>query len=117
MAVASSSWRRLCAVARAPTRPSEEIRKAGFVPPVDGTVHSLDDEITLDRYKQHDIDAVVDRLVISHAGAAEDLKSARSRLTDSVETALKFGEGFLTVALADGRKSDGATAGRALRRY
>ncbi len=85
----------------------EEIRKAGFVRArVDGTVHSLDDEITLDRYKQHDIDAVVDRLVIAHAGAAEDLKSARSRLTDSVETALKFGEGFLTISQADGRKPE-----------
>jgi excinuclease ABC subunit A len=62
----------------------EEIRKAGFVRArVDGTVHSLDDEISLDRYKQHDIDAVVDRLVISHEAGAEDLKSARSRLTDS----------------------------------
>jgi excinuclease ABC subunit A len=85
----------------------EEIRKSGFVRArVDGTVHSLDDEITLDRYKQHDIDAVVDRLVITQQGAAEDLKSARSRLTDSVETALKFGEGFLTVAPQDGRKSE-----------
>jgi excinuclease ABC subunit A len=83
----------------------EEIRKAGFVRArVDGVVHSLDDEITLDRYKQHDIDAVVDRLVISDDGTAEDRQSARSRLTDSVETALKFGEGFLTVAhLQDGK--------------
>ncbi len=83
----------------------EEIRKAGFVRArVDGVVHSLEDEITLDRYKQHDIDAVVDRLVISNDGTAEDRKSARSRLTDSVETALKFGEGFLTVAhLQDGK--------------
>ena len=85
----------------------EEIRKAGFVRArVDGTVHSLDDEITLDRYKQHDIDAVVDRLVISHEGSAEDQKSGRSRLTDSVETALKFGEGFLTVMVLDGHKAE-----------
>ncbi len=83
----------------------EEIRKAGFVRArVDGVVHSLDEEITLDRYKQHDIDAVVDRLVISSDGSTDDRKSARSRLTDSIETALKFGEGFLTVAnLEDGR--------------
>src|SRR5512136_1360174 len=77
----------------------EEIRKAGFVRArVDGTVHSLDDEINLDRYKQHDIDAVVDRLVISDQMGEEDKKASRSRLTDSVETALKFGEGFLTVS-------------------
>jgi excinuclease ABC subunit A len=88
----------------------EEIRKAGFVRArVDGTVHSLDEEINLDRYKQHDIDAVVDRLVISHEGAAEDAKAARSRLTDSVETALKFGEGFVTVAFLDGRKGEASS--------
>ena len=45
----------------------EEIRKAGFTRArVDGVPHSLDDEIELDRYKQHTIEAVVDRLVISH---------------------------------------------------
>jgi excinuclease ABC subunit A len=76
----------------------EEIRKAGFTRArVDGTVHSLDDEIELDRYKQHTIEAVVDRLVISQEGDREERKSARTRLTDSVETALKFGEGYVTV--------------------
>ncbi len=83
----------------------EEIRKAGFVRArVDGKVVSLDDEIELDRYKQHNIDAVVDRLVINQAGDEEERKSAGSRLTDSVETALKFGEGFVTVALVDGEE-------------
>ena len=44
----------------------EEIRKAGFARArVDGNVYSLDDDISLDRYKQHTIEAVVDRLVIS----------------------------------------------------
>jgi len=85
----------------------EEVRKAGFARArVDGTVHSLDDEISLDRYKQHNIDAVVDRLVISNNGSQEDKKSARTRLTDSVETALKFGEGYVTVARADSKEGD-----------
>jgi len=76
----------------------EEIRKAGFTRArVDGTVYSLDDEIELDRYKQHTIEAVVDRLVISREGTKEDQKAALTRLTDSVETALKFGEGYVTV--------------------
>ncbi len=76
----------------------DEIRKAGFVRVrVDGTVYSLDDEITLDRYKIHNIEAVVDRLVLSQAESAEDEQAARSRLTDSVETALKVGEGYLIV--------------------
>jgi excinuclease ABC subunit A len=75
-----------------------EIRKAGFTRTrVDGTVHSLDDEIELDRYKQHTIEAVVDRLVISHNGDKEEKRSARTRLTDSIETALKFGEGYVTI--------------------
>jgi len=83
----------------------EEIRKAGFTRVrVDGTVHSLDDEIELDRYKQHTIEAVVDRLVISHEGEKEERKAALTRLTDSIETALKFGEGYLTINLVDGQK-------------
>ena len=84
----------------------DEIRKAGFTRTrVDGTVTSLDEEIELDRYKQHTIEAVVDRLVISNEGTKEDKRSALTRLTDSVETALKFGEGYLTVNLVD-KKED-----------
>src|SRR5215212_4257477 len=80
----------------------EEIRKAGFARArVDGNVHSLDDEINLDRYKQHTIEAVVDRLVISNNGEKEDRKAARTRITDSVETALKFGEGYVSINLVD----------------
>jgi excinuclease ABC subunit A len=80
----------------------EEIRKAGFARArVDGQVHSLDDEINLDRYKQHTIEAVVDRLVISHEGGKEEQKAARTRITDSVETALKFGEGYVSLNLVD----------------
>jgi excinuclease ABC subunit A len=80
----------------------EEIRKAGFARArVDGSVHSLDDEISLDRYKQHTIEAVVDRLVISHEGGKEEQKAARTRITDSVETALKFGEGYVSINLVD----------------
>src|SRR5689334_2027316 len=80
----------------------EEIRKAGFARArVDGQVYSLDDEISLDRYKQHTIEAVVDRLVISHEGDKEEQKSARTRITDSVETALKFGEGYVSITLVD----------------
>jgi excinuclease ABC subunit A len=74
----------------------EEIRKAGFVRArVDGVIYSLDEEINLDRYKAHTIEAVVDRLVVTGSESAED----RTRLTDSVETALKFGEGYLTVSI------------------
>jgi excinuclease ABC subunit A len=84
----------------------EEIRKAGFTRVrVDGNAHSLEDEIELDRYKQHTIEAVVDRLVISQPEDKEEKKSARTRLTDSIETALKFGEGYVTINLVD-KKED-----------
>lgn len=76
----------------------EEIRKAGFVRArVDGKVYNLDEEVTLDRYKIHTIEAVVDRIVISHSKDKEESQTFRSRLTDSVETGLKVGEGYLTV--------------------
>jgi excinuclease ABC subunit A len=78
----------------------EEIRKAGFARVrVDGTVYSLDEEISLDRYKIHTIEAVVDRLVVSGEGSEQDRKANITRLTDSVETALKFGDGYLTVQI------------------
>ncbi len=84
----------------------EEIRKSGFARArVDGTVYSLDDEINLDRYRQHTIEAVVDRLVISQDGSKEERKAASTRLTDSIETALKFGEGYVSVNLVD-KKED-----------
>ncbi len=86
----------------------EEIRKAGFTRVrVDGAVTSLDDEIELDRYKRHTIEAVVDRLVISKHENKEEKKAASTRLTESVETALKFGEGYVTVNLVDGEKVEG----------
>ncbi len=90
----------------------EEIRKAGFVRArVDGQVYSLDEEISLDRYKQHTIEAVVDRLVISHSGSDDERKAARTRLTDSIETALKFGEGYVTISRVDSPSPEAHAAG------
>jgi len=76
----------------------EEIRKSGFVRArVDGEVHELENDVQMDRYKIHTIEAVVDRLVMSHPADTEEAQSARSRLTDSIETALKFGDGYMTI--------------------
>ena len=76
----------------------EEIRKSGFVRArVDGKVFNLDDEITLDRYKIHNIEAVVDRIVIQNSENEDERKSLLSRLADSIETALKFGEGYIII--------------------
>ena len=70
----------------------DRLKKDGFVRArVDGSVVDLGDEIILDRAKPHDLDVVVDRLVLK-----EGLKG---RLTDSVELALKLGEGRLLVAV------------------
>ena len=76
----------------------DEIRKAGFLRVrADGQVYGLDEEIELDRYKIHNIEAVVDRLVVQSSEKEADQKAFLSRLTDSVETALKFGEGRIIV--------------------
>jgi excinuclease ABC subunit A len=76
----------------------EEIRKAGFVRVrVDGETHTLDEEFDLDRYKKHTIEAVVDRLILREPENDQEAQAARSRMTDSVETAMKFGDGYVTV--------------------
>lgn len=76
----------------------DEIRKAGFIRVrVDGQVRSLEEEIELDRYKIHNIEAVVDRVVVQKPEEETDEKAFISRLADSVETALKFGEGYIIV--------------------
>ena len=78
----------------------EDIRKAGFVRVrVNDEIRQVDEEIELDRYKNHTIEAVVDRLVIRHnpGDQSEEAQAARSRLTDSVETALRLGEGVVII--------------------
>ncbi len=74
----------------------EEIRKSGFVRArINGQVLNLDDDIKMDRYKIHHIEAVVDRLILHQFDDQDESQNFRSRLTDSVETALKFGDGYL----------------------
>ncbi|NHZ72013.1 MAG: excinuclease ABC subunit UvrA, partial [Aquificales bacterium] len=78
----------------------DDVRKAGFVRVrVNGKVRQVDEEIELDRYKNHSIEAVVDRLIIRHApdDDSEDAKSDRTRLTDSIETALALGSGIVII--------------------
>ena len=76
----------------------EDIRKAGFVRMrVDGETFEVENPPELDRYKNHTIEAVVDRLVVraSEPGAEDD---ERIRLADSVETALNLGGGVMLVS-------------------
>ena len=77
----------------------DDVRKAGFVRVrVNGEVREVDEEIQLDRYKMHTIEAVVDRLVIRNDGGLD-----MARLADSVETALRLGDGVLVVSdVSDG---------------
>lgn len=75
----------------------EDVRKAGFVRVrVNGEVRLVDEDIELDRYKNHTIEAVVDRLKIQHSGG-EEAASARTRLNDSIETALRLGGGIVII--------------------
>src|SRR5258706_7413142 len=76
----------------------ERVRREGYVRVrVDGEVLELKDVLTLDKNKKHEIEAVVDRIVL-------EKPQIRRRLADSVETALKLGEGLCIVAKEDGDK-------------
>jgi len=76
----------------------DEIGKSGFTRVrVDGLVFNLDEQIDIDRYKKHTIEAIVDRIVINAPESEDERLSMISRLTDSVETALRYGEGYITV--------------------
>lgn len=73
----------------------EDYQKAGFVRArVDGYIYDLSDEIDIDKKKKHNIDLVVDRLVVK-----DDI---RGRLTESVETALKYANGLVGVDVVGG---------------
>jgi excinuclease ABC subunit A len=79
-------------------------RRGGFARVrVDGTVRDLSEDITLDKMKKHSLEVVVDRIVLKRG---EDGDADRSRLTDSVETALRLGEGLVLVAEADGKQPE-----------
>ncbi len=68
----------------------EEYQKEGFVRArVDGQIYELSDDIDLDRKKKHEIELIVDRLVIK-----EDI---RSRLTESVEIAFKHANNLVLI--------------------
>ena len=70
----------------------EDARKAGFVRArIDGVPVSLDEDIKLDKQKKHTIEIIVDRLVIG--------PDIRSRLAESVETALQTADGIMLVVV------------------
>ncbi|MBQ5780674.1 MAG: excinuclease ABC subunit UvrA, partial [Spirochaetaceae bacterium] len=76
----------------------QDAKNDGFVRArVDGILVELDDTIKLDKQKKHSVEIVIDRLKLG--------ENIRKRLSDSVETALKFGNGILLV-LRQGPESD-----------
>src|SRR5215471_17296915 len=73
----------------------EDIRRQGFSRVrVDGQLYELGEKIPLERYKKHDIEVVVDRVVIG--------PEQRTRLVDSLEVAAKLGQGTVLIVPADG---------------
>jgi excinuclease ABC subunit A len=72
----------------------DDLRKKGLVRArVDGAIVPLDQVPALDKKKKHTIEAVVDRIVVK--------KDAKARITDSVESTLRLGDGKLTIHLPD----------------
>jgi excinuclease ABC subunit A len=75
----------------------EKLAKDGFLRArVDGELLSLDEEIRLDKRRNHTIEAVVDRLLIK--------PGIRERLTDSIRTALKLTGGAVLISIVDGEE-------------
>ncbi|SET12261.1 excinuclease ABC subunit A [Pseudobutyrivibrio sp. C4] len=73
----------------------EKAKKSGYVRVnVDGNVYDLSEEIKLDKNIKHNIEIVVDRLVIK--------EGIEKRLTDSIEAVLKLAEGLMIVDVIDG---------------
>jgi len=74
----------------------EQAQKAGFVNVrVDGVVHRLEEalKLALDKQKKHNIEVVVDRVAVP----ASNDKDERARIVDSIETALKVGQGMVII--------------------
>ncbi len=90
----------------------DKIRKDGFVRiRVDGQIYNINEELKLDPNKKHDLEIVVDRLVVrgfkrvvkklNSGQEIEEKNEDRSRLADSIETCLRYGEGLMIILDAD----------------
>ncbi|MBM7557341.1 excinuclease ABC subunit UvrA [Halanaerobacter jeridensis] len=72
-----------------------QIQKEGYVrAKIDGEIRDVEEEINLDKNKKHTIEVVVDRLIMKDG--------IRSRLADSIQTALDLGHGLVIVDIIDG---------------
>mgnify|MGYP001021719565 FL=1 len=74
----------------------ERAKKAGYVRvQIDGNMYDLGEEIKLEKNKKHNIDIVVDRLVVK--------EGIEKRLTDSIETVLDIADGLMVVDVVDSK--------------
>ncbi len=75
----------------------KDLLKNGFTRvKVDGKIHFLEEEINIDKNKKHEIDVIIDRLIIK--------KGIENRLTDSIETGLNLANGLIKVEIVDEKK-------------
>ncbi|MCH5201827.1 MAG: excinuclease ABC subunit UvrA [Oscillospiraceae bacterium] len=75
----------------------DSARKSGFVRVrVDGNIYDLSEEISLEKNQKHNIEIVVDRLVVK--------EGIKSRLSDSLETTMKLTDGIAVVAIVGGEE-------------
>ena len=75
----------------------EKAKKSGYVRVrIDGIMYDLAEEIKLEKNKKHNIEIVVDRLVVKD--------SIKTRLTDSLETVFSLTEGLAVVSIVDGEE-------------
>mgnify|MGYP000083316633 CR=1 FL=1 len=80
----------------------EQAKRSGYVRVmIDGNLHELSEEITLEKNIKHNIEIVVDRLVVK--------PGIEKRLTDSIETVMKLSDGLMIVDVA-GRKTSRASS-------
>ena len=83
-----------------------ELRKKGFQRlRINNEFYDIEDLPTLDRYKKHDIEVVVDRLVINNT-TEQEKKDLLQRLADSIEISLQLSDGLLYVLEIDGNKKE-----------
>ncbi len=88
----------------------QELKQQGFQRVrVDGTVGSVDDAWKLGRYEKHTIEVVLDRLVAKAPPDDAERAQTLQRLTDSVEQALKLGEGHMSALVGDERQDFSST--------
>ena len=77
----------------------DNLREQGFARVrIDGTTHRLEDVPEIDRKRKHNVEVVVDRITVK--------RQQRSRIADSVETAIGLGRGVLRTALVDDKRDE-----------